>query len=68
MKTTEDFADVILKLLNAGVPYGKMHPQKARLIAKLQERERKTREEVIEKLSHIPDAQALLSVIEKDYE
>ena len=38
-KTTEDFADVLLKLLNPGVPYGKMHPQKEKLVAKLKERE-----------------------------
>ena len=38
-KTTEDFADVLLKLLNPGVPYGKMHPQKEKLVAKLRERE-----------------------------
>ena len=39
IKSTDDFADVVLKLLNPGVPYGKMHPQKLKLVEKLKNRE-----------------------------
>jgi len=50
MKTLEDFADKILKTLNPGLPFGKVHPQKLKLLEVLERREKQTRTAALDEI------------------
>jgi len=56
MKTLEDFADKILKTLNPGLPFGKVHPQKLKLLEVLERREKQTRTAVLDEIEREVEA------------